>query len=264
MYLAVNHSCHYPTESAASRNPSTSAVLSVTMRRWPWSFLLVLLAQSQLTVAFLPSSSSRSLTSRTSQPTCYYVTKQPLEDWTTLVNDDDDDEEDEGARHFYDVDYLDDDEDSTGLPLSSSFDREESEMLAELENRFYIDDRGRRRKVEKCILVGVEDLSAKRKLQKAQRQELLFRQTSPYVYDSLPTTTTTAAAAAAAQDEAEMMFTLEESLTEMRELIKTAGMDCVGGEYCTVHLPCWSLLQYSTCTAFCRHEPLFSYHSPPL
>ncbi|CAB9502576.1 GTPase HflX [Seminavis robusta] len=149
-----------------------------------------------------------------------YVTKQPLDDLTALMDEDDDNDDNDynsiGEASFYNVDYMDDDEqelDDTDIPTTTTvFNRDEDEMLTELEDRFYIDERGQRRQVEKCILVGVEDLSAKRKLQKARRQA---GQEMPYDRPNV------------VPDE-EMLFTLQESLGEMRELIKTAGMDCVG------------------------------------
>jgi GTP-binding protein HflX len=71
----------------------------------------------------------------------------------------------------------------------------------------YISDKGIRRKVERCILVGVEDLSVQRK---GRRAELYF--------DPL-----------AESSEADApCFTLDESMTEMKELIRTAGLDLCG------------------------------------
>ena len=68
-----------------------------------------------------------------------------------------------------------------------------------------MDENGIRRKVEKCILVAVEDLSAMYKARKADMY-----------YDPL-------------NDETDApLFTLEESMIEMRELIKTAGLKLSG------------------------------------
>ena len=96
------------------------------------------------------------------------------------------------------VDKADDDD-------LSSFYRNEDDMLTEREDRLYIDENGVRRVVEKCILVGVEDLAAQRKAKKAD-----------LYYDPL-----------SAEQEAPC-FSLEESMIEMRELIKTAGMSLEG------------------------------------
>lgn len=83
--------------------------------------------------------------------------------------------------------------------------RDEDDMLTEREDRLYTDENGIRRQIEKCILVGVEDLAAQRKAKKAD-----------LYYDPLSV-------------EAEPpMFSLEESMIEMRELIRTAGMSLEG------------------------------------
>jgi GTPase len=87
----------------------------------------------------------------------------------------------------------------------SFYYRDEDEILTEREDRLYTDEKGFRRKVEKCILVGVEDLSAQHKAKKAE-----------LYYDPL-------------NGEAEPpWFTLDESMIEMRELIRTAGLEIAG------------------------------------
>lgn len=157
------------------------------------------------------------------------VAKNPLDDLAFAADDglhhgepqlsmfedidyENEDDEVEGDSNSLDtaleaLDHMGDALDVPGAVSSlSEFDRDEDEILTEREDRFYIDENGHRRKVEKCILVGVEDLSAKRKLQKQRRNNL-----RP---DGV--------------EEEDMLFTLEESLVEMRELIKTAGMECVG------------------------------------
>lgn len=88
----------------------------------------------------------------------------------------------------------------------SFYYRDDDDMLTEREDRLYMDEKGIRRKVEKCILVGVEDLSAQRRARKA---ELYF---DPMSEDGVDPP----------------VFTLEESMIEMRELIKTAGLDLSG------------------------------------
>jgi GTPase len=82
--------------------------------------------------------------------------------------------------------------DSSSSSASSFMDREVTDMMEEREDRLYVDEKGIKRKVERCILVGVEDMSTTR-----------TKRTNTY-------------------------FTLEESLTEMRELVKTAGLELVG------------------------------------
>lgn len=93
---------------------------------------------------------------------------------------------------FYDIDYEDD----------MGYTRDDDDMLSEQEDRLYVDEKGIQRKVEKCILVGVEDLSARYKGRKTEKS--------------------------AKPEEWDIYFTLEESMTEMRELIRTAGLNCVG------------------------------------
>jgi GTP-binding protein HflX len=85
----------------------------------------------------------------------------------------------------------------------SFYDREEDDMLTEREDRLYTDGKGIRRKIERCILVGVEDLTAQRKAKKAD-----------LYYDPL--------SGEAAEPPC---FSLEESMIEMRELIRTAGLE---------------------------------------
>eukprot|EP00531_Pseudo-nitzschia_arenysensis_P014837 CAMPEP_0116126808 /NCGR_PEP_ID=MMETSP0329-20121206/6520_1 /TAXON_ID=697910 /ORGANISM="Pseudo-nitzschia arenysensis, Strain B593" /LENGTH=643 /DNA_ID=CAMNT_0003620897 /DNA_START=278 /DNA_END=2209 /DNA_ORIENTATION=+ len=87
----------------------------------------------------------------------------------------------------------------------SFYSRDEDDMLTEREDRLYTDENGIRRVVERCILVGVEDLAEQRKARKAE-----------LYYDPL-------------SSEAEApCFSLEESMIEMRELIRTAGLSLEG------------------------------------
>lgn len=93
-------------------------------------------------------------------------------------------------------------------PVADDFSfyfRDDDDILTEREDRLYMDENGIRRKVERCFLVGVEALAEQRK---AIRQERY--------YDPLN------------GDAGEALFTLEESLTEMRDLIRTAGMEVAG------------------------------------
>ncbi len=125
--------------------------------------------------------------------------------------DDDDEDEDYGEPQFYDIDY-EDDEDYSELPAvddlndQSTYSRDEDAILTEREDRFYVDDKGFRRKVETCILIGVEVVSELRK--DRRRNDKM----SPNTYD---------------ENDWEQYFLLDESLREMRELVKTAGMDIV-------------------------------------
>jgi len=92
---------------------------------------------------------------------------------------------------------------------------EEARILTDREERLfqYINNT---QKVESCILIGVEDLSAQRKANKALRMQ----QKEDGDLAATPTTTNV--------DDISLSWTLEESLTEMRELIKTAGLNLEG------------------------------------
>jgi GTP-binding protein HflX len=92
------------------------------------------------------------------------------------------------------------DEETTNEDFSF-YMRDEDDMLTEREDRLYSDDNGVRRKIERCILVGVEDLAAQRK---ARKDDLYY---DPLSSENEPP-----------------CFTLDESMIEMRELIKTAGL----------------------------------------
>ena len=179
------------------------------------------------------------------------MTKHPLDELTSIM-----DEEEDGSltAGFYDVDHYDNVEeneadnkrfesasgdfyhidDAVNVPGAASslsdFERDEDEILTEREDRFYIDENGNRRKVEKCILVGVEDLSEKRRLMKQRRNNMRYEMNGV--------------------DEEDMLFTLEESLVEMRELIKTAGMECVGGELPKRYIDHNSEFHSQFCTSF--------------
>lgn len=127
------------------------------------------------------------------------------------------DDDDDGRDLDWDVDddknqrvaweEVDDEDDDNELGTGVQYQRDEAEMLEERESRFY----EHARTTERCVLVGVEDLAALRRSR--QWQEALHssmgRADNPL-------------------QEEELYFTLEESLTEMRELIKTAGMEVAG------------------------------------
>jgi len=92
-----------------------------------------------------------------------------------------------------------------GWEQSDSFERDQDDILAERESRLYVDDSGVATKQrEKCILVGVEILSAMRK----DRWQGMTQSANP--------------------EEWEVYFSLEQSMDEMKELISTSGMELVG------------------------------------
>lgn len=80
--------------------------------------------------------------------------------------------------------------DLSDQPAQEVFLRDESDRLEEREDRMYVNQDGVQKKIERCVLVGVEDLGRKRN--------------------------------------DDTYFTLEESLIEMRELVRTAGLDLQG------------------------------------
>jgi GTP-binding protein HflX len=108
-------------------------------------------------------------------------------------------------QSFGDVDEM-----STNLDDEFSFVRDEDDMMTEREDRLYTDEKGLRRAMETCILVGVEDLSAMRRSSSNRRND----------YDGLASSSTM-------PPSSDVYFSLQESMNEMRELIKTAGMECV-------------------------------------
>ena len=85
-----------------------------------------------------------------------------------------------------------------------TYDRDDDDLRTEREDRLYVDQKGLTRRVETCVLVGVEDIGEKRRKAKKERMGNL----SP--------------------EEDQVYFTLEESLNEMRDLIKTSGLELVG------------------------------------
>jgi len=116
------------------------------------------------------------------------------------------DEQEEKSSFF---EYDDDEYNALQDADLTEFAREEADMLEEREDRLYVDEDGIKRKIETCILVGVEDLSAKRKSGKRKKLN---------VYDD----------PSERDNDSDAVFSLEESMAEMRELVKTAGMELVG------------------------------------
>lgn len=159
-----------------------------------------------------------------------------------LDNGDDDDDSNlvvslNGDAGFYDLpDYEDDlllgnqdiiagehDDD-----MLSSFDRDQADMLEEREDRLYVDENGIRRKIERCILMGVENLSQRRKEFRNNPIPAVDLATQDFYAPEpiLPTTNNNNNGRVV--DNSDVYFTLEESMAEMRELVKTAGMEIVG------------------------------------
>jgi GTP-binding protein HflX len=131
---------------------------------------------------------------------------------------------DSDSSDFFDLE--EDNDDDFHSPMEEKqqqqqpgYKREEADRLEEREDRFY----ETQKQLERCVLVGVEDLGALRRQSKKLKEiESSWESDAGDDFDFY----------AALGDEA---FTLEESLSEMRELIKTAGME-VSGEI-TQRLP---------------------------
>lgn len=111
---------------------------------------------------------------------------------------------------YHDVVYEHDYEDGG----EDFYTRDEDAILTEREDRLFVDETGQRRKVESCILVAVEDLSAKRRTKRDQYRAAAAG-TSSSNTNRHP-------------EEWEVYFSLEESMNEMRDLIKTSGMEIAG------------------------------------
>ena len=206
-------------------------------RRSPAPALLVLLAIHGAS-AFVPASSWSPCNRASLAASELCAIKEPTSNQLFEIEDDDDNDD---AKYDqvsfedigYDVDYDDDDlyyepppdsekGTSENLQVDASangglmadvdswndYQRDEDDILTEREDRLFLTEDGtlEDKPREVCILVGVEDLSAKRRAVQAARnagRELLPEEDQTY-------------------------FTLEESMTEMRELIKTSGMELVG------------------------------------
>jgi GTPase len=112
----------------------------------------------------------------------------------------------------------------------AQFEREEANILEEREARLFVDEFGIQRKIETCILIGVEDVGKlRRKEQEGRKSPLLSS------FSSSDAGNTMFFDDASIQksnndntNDNDVYFTLDESMTEMAELIRTAGMEIVG------------------------------------
>ncbi|KAL7489399.1 hypothetical protein ACHAW6_015021 [Cyclotella cf. meneghiniana] len=104
---------------------------------------------------------------------------------------------------FLDIESDYDDISNASPFLSGALDQDEDRILTEREDRLFLINNTQ--KVESCILIGVQDLSQIRRNKKAARNGEKFD-----------------------TDDFNLDFSLEESMTEMRELIKTAGLQLRG------------------------------------
>ena len=104
---------------------------------------------------------------------------------------------------------------------SAGFVRDEADILEEREDRFYTNQV----QLERCLLVGVEDLSHRRHRRKLSKQ--LRDNVASYLALDTPRPSHDNGEDDD-DDDVEYWFSLEESLSEMRELIRTAGMEIAG------------------------------------
>lgn len=123
--------------------------------------------------------------------------------------DDDDDDLystniDDLQTSIYSNIQFDDPSSTKKLTAEDSYTRDDDEILTEREDRFYINEQGETRKREKCILIGVENLNAKRK----STQKHMSNPDDPTQWD--------------------VYFDLDQSMDEMKELINTCGMELAG------------------------------------
>ena len=144
-----------------------------------------------------------------------------LDDYSEDIDENDNIDDDDllipiDGTFMTDIDYYDDDN-------TIRMDRDNTDILEEREDRLYVDQFGIKRKVEKCVLVGVEDLSislrSKRAPYNGNINDISYNIGNMMINDKYSIID---------DEDDDVPFTLEESMTEMRELIKTAGLQLVG------------------------------------
>jgi 50S ribosomal subunit-associated GTPase HflX len=103
---------------------------------------------------------------------------------------------------FVDIESDYDDLSGSDETYTTELDDDEDRILTEREDRLFLTNNAK--KIETCILIGVQDLSQLRRTKKEARNSNLDI------------------------EDFNLDFSLEESMIEMRELIKTAGLDLRG------------------------------------
>jgi GTP-binding protein HflX len=153
-----------------------------------------------------------------------------------IVDDDDDEGLTAAAGGLYEIDYEDDalfsaaDDVVTATTTDDDGPADTVDRLEEREDRLYVDEFGIRRKVERCILVGVENLSQRRKEVRRHPEvtDGLADATAADSISSIISSNSLSPPSPPPLHDTDVYFTLEESMAEMRELVKTAGMEIVG------------------------------------
>lgn len=146
----------------------------------------------------------------------------------TLDYDNDDNnnnEEIENDNHLYQNQqlYYDNiDSTTTNIHMPTKYSRDDDYILTEREDRLFINEKGEKVDFkEKCILVSVEDVSALRKNNRFMQQ---YNNGDIDIDDDISGSTTSSMN----PEEWSVYFTSEESMEEMKDLIRTCGMELVG------------------------------------
>jgi len=119
------------------------------------------------------------------------------------------------------------------------YSRDEDDILTEREDRLYVDEKGEQVQLEKCILVAVEDVSAlRRDRYNARKRETArimgmgmdrddqYKNGASNNVKNVNNMNTNALQQN--PEEWDVYFTIEESMNEMRDLIRTCGLELVG------------------------------------
>jgi len=248
------------------RSPNQRRRLDHSLRLKLCLFVVLCLVAATETLAFSTASSRRATTvlcfARQAPKgcrlsTCSFASNDPNEEQeheqelpTPLIPTDQDTGDTLESSLFFDVDSLDgednDNEDNKeegnddilmGQVPTEEFTRDQADMLEEQEDRLYVDEFGIKRKIETCILVGVEDVNAKRRDNRSAAVAAAAAVgVSPDIplgaYAPPPPPLTPPVGVHPNNNRKKnddgVYFTLEESMTEMRELIKTSGLELVG------------------------------------
>jgi hypothetical protein len=142
--------------------------------------------------------------------------------YTLDYDDDDDDDNDhkqkqQPKQHKVVVEEEEDDDDDT-IYTPTKYSRDDDFILTEREDRLFMNEKGEQLELkEKCILVAVENVSA---LRKSNRNMQKYNDNMMMDIDESNSSMN--------PEEWSVYFTLEESMNEMKDLIRTCGMELVG------------------------------------
>ena len=103
----------------------------------------------------------------------------------------------------------------------TKYSRDDDFILSEREDRLFVNEKGEKLELkEKCILVAVEDVTALRKNNRNMQKYNDNIMINNMDFDESSTSMN--------PEEWSVYFTLEESMNEMKDLIRTCGMELVG------------------------------------